>query len=430
MNVRSLSLRILQFGLMCEENKWMLTMVGSVHNFGKFIGIPVWGIVSDKFGRKFTMVFGTVMAALTYIVQSFSTCYPMFLILELVCSIFFSGVFAATFILGMESVLPGKRVLFYMVLGCFGPVGGMSVPLIASQVKDWRLLLRLFNVPALLFLSYYWLTDESMRWLEMRGRHDEVIGVLEKIATMNKKPLADLPRAPPLKSKNSDAVEANAKPVSTNTSILKEVIRSPTIFWRMIRCSFTWIASTLVYYGLNISSADIAGNKYLNFSLVVMVEIPAALLGWVIMERMSRKMSLSCMFMVSAISCIVYNLTPDHLGLTVKMFLFMISKLSISIAFSIVYIQTVEIFPTTMRVTMLSLCSMIGRLGSMLAPQITLLSEYFGEYTVMLLMGTTAFTAAVITLTLPESKNVKLPDTIDDAERIDNCLPLTELNPN
>jgi OCT family organic cation transporter-like MFS transporter 4/5 len=48
----------------------------------------------------------------------------------------------------------------------------------------------------------------------------------------------------------------------------------------------------------------------------------------------------------------------------------------------------------------------------------------------MLLMGTTAFTAAVITLTLPESKNVKLPDTIDDAERIDNCLPLTELNPN
>jgi OCT family organic cation transporter-like MFS transporter 4/5 len=48
MNVRSLSLRILQFGLMCEENKWMLTMVGSVHNFGKFIGIPVWGIVSDK----------------------------------------------------------------------------------------------------------------------------------------------------------------------------------------------------------------------------------------------------------------------------------------------------------------------------------------------------------------------------------------------
>jgi OCT family organic cation transporter-like MFS transporter 4/5 len=57
----------------------------------------------------------------------------------------------------MESVLPGKRVLFYMVLGCFGPVGGMTVPLIASQVKDWRLLLRLFNVPALLFLSYYWL---------------------------------------------------------------------------------------------------------------------------------------------------------------------------------------------------------------------------------------------------------------------------------
>lgn len=38
----------------------------------------------------------------------------------------------------------------------------------------------------------------------------------------------------------------------------------------------------------------------------------------------------------------------------------------------------------------------------------------------MLLMGFMGLFAAAITMTLPESKNVKLPDTIDEAEQIGN----------
>lgn len=38
----------LQFGLLCEENKWKLSMVGTVNNFGQFIGIPMSGIIADK----------------------------------------------------------------------------------------------------------------------------------------------------------------------------------------------------------------------------------------------------------------------------------------------------------------------------------------------------------------------------------------------
>lgn len=36
----------------------------------------------------------------------------------------------------------------------------------------------------------------------------------------------------------------------------------------------------------------------------------------------------------------------------------------------------------------------------------------------MTMFGTTAILAAVITMSLPESKNVKLPDTIHEAELI------------
>ncbi|XP_025207596.1 solute carrier family 22 member 21-like [Melanaphis sacchari] len=401
-----------EFGLMCEDNKWKLSMVGTVNNFGQFIGIPMSGIIADRYGRKFTMVFCAVTSAALCIVQSFSTSYLMFLILELLSSTVSSGIYSITFILAMELFLPHQRVLYYSILECFLPVGSILVAYVASFVKDWRLLLQIVNIPGLLFLSYFWLTEESMKWLESQGKHDKVINTLKKIAAVNKKPFPNLHL-----NTQTQSMECLEKNDANFSGILKDIIRSSTIFWRMIRCSYVWIAVTLVYYGLTVSSTDIAGDKYLNFSLVLFIEIPACLLNWLIMEGMSRKKALCCMFVLSGITCVMYNLMSGELFL-IKLLLFLVSKLAISIAFCIIYMLTAEIFPTRMRATMMSMCSMLGRIGSMLAPQATLLTEYFGVFATMLVFGLTAFAAAGITMTLPESKNIKLPDTINEAEKI------------
>lgn len=44
--------------------------------------------------------------------------------------------------------------------------------------------------------------------------------------------------------------------------------------------------------------------------------------------------------------------------------------------------------------------------------------EYFGNYMTMLVFSVVSLIAAAVTMTLPESKNIKLPDTIDEAEHI------------
>lgn len=33
---------------MCEDKKWMLTLVGTVNNIGQFLGIPISGVIADK----------------------------------------------------------------------------------------------------------------------------------------------------------------------------------------------------------------------------------------------------------------------------------------------------------------------------------------------------------------------------------------------
>lgn len=70
------------------------------------------------------------------------------------------------------------------------------------------------------------------------------------------------------------------------------------------------IAVTLVYFGLTINATDIAGDKYMNFALASLVEIPACLLNWLLMESLSRKMALSSTFVLSGVFCFMYNLTP------------------------------------------------------------------------------------------------------------------------
>ncbi|VVC40729.1 Hypothetical protein CINCED_3A009126 [Cinara cedri] len=405
-----------EFGIMCEENKWKLSMVGTVNNFGQFIGIPISGIGADIFGRKFTLVFCAVTSAALSIIQSFSINYACFLVLELLSSIISSGIFSITFILAIEFILPDQRILYFSILESFVPFGLTLVSLIASLVKDWRVLLQILNIPGLLFISYFWLLEESMRWLEMKGKHDQVLNVLKNIATMNKKAMPEPPQN--VQMKKLDGVDDTNDPkISSNN--FKDMICSQAIFWRMIRCSLLWVIVTLIYYGLTINSIDIDGNKYLNFSLTSFIEIPSCLLYCIILDKMSRKMSLSCMFLLTGFTCVVFNIIPKEFH-WIKLSFYLISKLTISVAFSIVYLMTAEIFPTQLRATMVSICSMFGRIGSMLAPQTTLLTQFFGGYIMMAVFSSASVLGAAIITTLPESKNIQLPDTIEEAEQIGN----------
>lgn len=57
----------------------------------------------------------------------------------------------------------------------------------------------------------------------------------------------------------------------------------------------------------------------------------------------------------------------------VSTLLYLAGKVWITQAFSGVYLYTSELFPTRARHSLLGLCSMLGRLGSIVAPQMPLL---------------------------------------------------------
>lgn len=65
-----------------------------------------------------------------------------------------------------------------------------------------------------------------------------------------------------------------------------------------------------VYEGLSIYSVSMAGDRYLNFVLVVLVEIPGALLAWRVMNRFGRRITLCVFLILTSLFCFSYHFLP------------------------------------------------------------------------------------------------------------------------
>jgi OCT family organic cation transporter-like MFS transporter 4/5 len=70
-------------------------------------------------------------------------------------------------------------------------------------------------------------------------------------------------------------------------------------------------ANALVYYGLSVNSTAISGNKYLNFSLVALVEIPGYTLAWVAMDRWGRRRPLAGSLLLCTATCLTAAFVPQ-----------------------------------------------------------------------------------------------------------------------
>ncbi|CAH2063841.1 unnamed protein product, partial [Iphiclides podalirius] len=97
--------------------------------------------------------------------------------------------------------------------------------------------------------------------------------------------------------------------------------------------------------------------------------------------------------------------------------LYMTGKLLSSFYFSITYLYTSELFPTYTRNSMHALCSSLGRIGSITAPQTPLLMSYWSGIP-PLLCGALSIVAGLLTLLVPDISNDALPDTVKQAEQL------------
>ena len=92
---------------------------------------------------------------------------------------------------------------------------------------------------------------------------------------------------------------------------MKDLFKPKIILQRSLNMYFQWFSVTMVYYGLLFASTSLSGDPYLNFSLVVLAELPSNILYIYLPQIFGRRYCLIAMQITCSICCIAGGLLID-----------------------------------------------------------------------------------------------------------------------
>lgn len=147
--------------------------------------------------------------------------------------------------------------------------------------------------------------DESPRWLLTKGKKDKAVLIVQKIADEDKVKLD-----PGVLDKLM-TVDRDEKGVDL-ISLLKMTFASHALLKRFLICIVWWTTSTFVGYGLMINAVSLQGNKYVNYALVSIIDLPGNFIIMYILTHYKRRNPLIVSFFCGAVLCFMQPFLPTR----------------------------------------------------------------------------------------------------------------------
>ncbi|XP_047025098.1 solute carrier family 22 member 6-like [Helicoverpa zea] len=400
---------VAEFDLACQE--WKRSLVGTVHNIGMLISLPIMGFVSDRWGRRSALVVSGCGAGLLGLAKSFAGSYHAYLLAELLETVFGASVYPCAFVLMIEWLGVQQRILASLVLGVPLALGAAALALLDYAAGYWRTWARLAYPPSLLLLLYPWLLPESVRWLVSRGRLREAAHAVRRAATANGVRLGDAALDKMLLDKEQIGASAES---NIDEGLFAAIVKYGVLRRRLCVCFAWWMSAVFVFYGLAVQARALAGPPHAVYALVAAAELPALLLNTLLLDRVGRRPLLTAALLLTAAALIALSSLPQASGM-LGTALFLCGKMGATMTLNALYVYTAELFPTRARQRLLAACSTLGRVGAILAPLTPLLAEY-KWWLPTLLFGALPLVSAALTRLVPDTLHRRLPDTFADLD--------------
>ncbi|XP_028161581.1 organic cation transporter protein-like [Ostrinia furnacalis] len=409
---------VAEFDLACQE--WKRSLVGTIHNIGMLISMPIMGFVSDRWGRRAALIVSGCGAGVLGLCKSFVTSYPAYLLSELLETVFGASVYPAAFVLMIEWLGVEQRILASLVLGIPLAMGAATLSLLDYLTGYWRTWARFAYPPSFLLLLYPWLLPESVRWLTIQGRLTEAVQVIKKAATWNK---VIIPQEGIEKMLLNEAEQLNNKAEVDieDDSLFRALIKYQALRQRLCVCFVWWASAVFVFYGLAVHAHALWGSPHANYALVAAAELPALLANTLLLDRVGRRPLLTGAFFVTAAALIAIPCLPDSSSVWGTA-LYLVGKVGATMSLNALYVYTAELFPTRARHRLLAACSTMGRVGAILAPLTPLLAVY-RWWLPTALFGSLPLLSAALTRLVPDTLHRRLPDSFADLEPASSSSP-------
>ena len=426
---------ISDWDLICDR-KFLASLTQTFYFCGQFSGLFA-GYFGDKYGRKrASFVILCLLSATMILTQillldeiniNVNGKYVIYSISQFLIGGFINSLYSSTYILLLELTTSKYNTLLSNIMLTNYVVGELIILLLAYYIRDWQIINAIIAVlTTVTAIAFYFLADESPKWYAEQKNYAEAVKVLKKIARINKNNFDETQfeneintyeessnkmfdnKVAPIENLKLD--ESTGK--TSMKIILIEIFTPKKILLKTLLILYIWFASILLYFGISLGISDIDSiNPYVLYIFQSLAEIGGYWLCLLNDKFGKRRMNIIYLIASSSV-CLIVSLVPRNEDLNDEakvlqdailiISLISIGKFSVSASFNTLFVYTTELYDTRVRNFALVMCSCVGRLGSLISPQINLLGNIVWKTLPYLIFSISAFIAAIFNFILPE----------------------------
>ena len=131
------------------------------------------------------------------------------------------------------------------------------------------------------------------------------------------------------------------------------------------------MVNDFLYIAGQLNVENLAGNQFVNFALIGLTELPSAFVGQALMGRLGRRwVHMGCHFFTCITYAIIVALLCYQIEGTVITGLAITAKTINNIAWFIMWVQAIELYPTSLRVTGSNFAALVANIFSTFVPYV------------------------------------------------------------
>uniref|UniRef100_F1KYH4 Organic cation transporter protein n=1 Tax=Ascaris suum TaxID=6253 RepID=F1KYH4_ASCSU len=408
-----------EFGYVCSAARIVKHSI-SFQMIGIMFGAIVFGQLSDTFGRRKTLIFGSAGLIVSGAASTFATGLIPFTIARFFVMFFTGGKHSVSYVFMMEN-LPTKHRMWIVTVITYSP-NYIVFTGIAYLCGEWRLLSRVvaaFTILPLIMLLFIY---ESPRWLVNKGRIDEarkaMVGIGNWDRTNTPERLANLDR---VLDKERQRSSSSGDDTPRKRYYTYHLFSTAALATYTILFAYSLMTTSIISYGLVFNLEKLSGSPYLNTIIVgslrysinlvcAVVDVRFAWAGRRLLHGVAMSFISACLGLVFII--VVLGL---HLPNLVRM-----TALSAAAMGSQIYILNAvapsELFPTPIRNIGIGFIQTWNRIGNIIAPQIFVIGELWGPLPYLVMCGMSLIEVIAYEAFVPETKGKPLPERMPGEE--------------
>ncbi|CAH2238396.1 organic cation transporter protein-like [Pararge aegeria] len=394
------------WNLICEKS-YYASLAQSMMQIGILAGSLFYGHVSDRYGRRLACSLALFSEVLFAGLSAAAFKLWMFITLRFFIGTAVGGTMLCCFVILVE--LSGKSFRPYITSlnEVSYIIAYFTLPIIAYFLRTWRQLQMATSIPWIFVIFYYRLIPESPRWLITRGKTEEAIEVLTKIARRNGRPTDNIRDI--VGKIHAEAITHCGPEQGSYLSLFK----TPKIRLYTLVLALVWLCCAHTFFGINQYIGRLQGNLYLNIMLSAASLVPGLFLIVVGCVYLKRRVTIVTSFVLAGVALLVFILIPSSMKYLELAFA-IIGQIGAYTAFCQIFLYSTEIFPTVIRNSAMGFTSVFARFGGFIAPFVVNIGV---EWISLVIFSSLALMAASLFFFLPETKDVVLLNTIQQTEK-------------